>query len=292
MASDSELIFVTPDIEDPSFSIFRSFLDKLTDKYYAVKYMFDNGNGLAVARRMVVDYACSPYIVWVDGDQTVPPTFLQRHYEFMENNPDCGACNVMPLWVGSRPHQILEGLAWLYYTLKLAEETEIRRLGSIGGCYRVEAIRQAGNYDPRFRIAAEDGYITYRIWRCGWKLKIDAENYYYHIIRPKVREIMKEYRGWGYGAFLETSTNTGKKLDKRILKFMFSPVTGLKYGIIYRRFVKTNIYKMFRERATKDGVNLPMGLPLNIALFNIPYYTLKRYAWIIGYFNSLKRYSI
>ncbi|MEM2374211.1 MAG: glycosyltransferase [Thermoproteota archaeon] len=32
IASDSELIFVTPDIEDPSLSIFKSFLDKLTDK--------------------------------------------------------------------------------------------------------------------------------------------------------------------------------------------------------------------------------------------------------------------
>ncbi|MEM2374213.1 MAG: hypothetical protein QXI11_07205 [Thermoproteota archaeon] len=49
---------------------------------------------------------------------------------------------------------------------------------------------------------------------------------------------------------------------------------------------------MFRERATEDGINLPMELPLNIALLNIPYYTLKRYAWIIGYFNSLWRHSV
>ncbi|MEM2683854.1 MAG: glycosyltransferase family A protein, partial [Nitrososphaerota archaeon] len=75
IASDSELIFVTPDIEDPSYSIFKSFLDKLTDKYYAVKQIFDKGNGLAAARRIVVDYASSPYIVWVDGDQMAPPTF-------------------------------------------------------------------------------------------------------------------------------------------------------------------------------------------------------------------------
>lgn len=288
IAGESELIFVTTSTEDPSLPVFKQYLDKLTDKYFDVKQVFDHGKGLAAARRIAVEFSSSPYIAWVDGDHVVPPRFLERCYEFMENNPDCGACNNVPLWIGDKPHQVLEGMAWMYYTLAISG-TELRRVGSAGGCYRVEAIRQAGNYDPRFRIAAEDGYITYRIWKNGWKLKIDTENYYYHIIRPAIREVMKEYRGWGSGSFLETLVNTGKKLDRRILKFALSPATGFKYGMFYRKFVKTETYRKFREQALRDGVNLPENLSFSTALLNIPFYTLKRYAWITGYVATMVR---
>ncbi|MEM1949377.1 MAG: glycosyltransferase family A protein [Candidatus Caldarchaeum sp.] len=282
IAGDSEIFFVTPDLKDPSRGVFKENLDALTDKYAMVSQAFDKGQGLACARRIVVENAHSPYVAWVDGDHYIPPKFLERCYEFMENNPACGACNNIHLWIGSKPHQILEGMAWMYYTLKTAGH-ELRRVGSAGGCYRVEAVKQAGNYDPRFRIAAEDGYITYRMWKNGWKLMIDTENYYYHIIRGSIGEIIKEYRGWGSGSSLETLVNTGRRLDSRLLKFALSPIAGLKHGISYRRFVRSEIYRKFMDKASRDGVLLPDRIPLTTALMNVPFYTLKRYAWIAGY---------
>ncbi|MEM1953393.1 MAG: hypothetical protein QXG52_08065 [Candidatus Caldarchaeum sp.] len=206
----------------------------------------------------------------------------------MENNPDCGACNNIPLWIGRKPHQILEGIAWMYYTLAISR-TNLRRVGSAGGCYRVEAIKHAGGYDPKFRVAAEDGCITYRIWKSGWKLKIDTENYYYHIIRRRIRDIVKEYKGWGSGAALETYVNTGRRFDFRLLKFMVSPITGLKYGMIYRRFVKTTDYTRFKQCAFTDAVYLPERIKISTVLFNIPFYAVKRYTWVYGYVRATIR---
>lgn len=279
IANESEIVFITTKMSDPAYGIFREYLDRLTDRFYYVTIAFDHNNGLAFARQKAVDNSHSPYIVWIDGDHVVPPHFLERGVQFMDANQDVGACNTIPLWIGEKPHQVLEGITWAYYTLSIKHKN-LDRLGSAGGFYRVKAIQDAGGYDSSFKYAAEDGYITYRIFKKGWKLKIDHDNYYYHIIRPRWMDVGREYFNWGRGAALENRVNRDKLIDKRLLKFPFSPITGLKYGILYKRAlpILNTLYPLPEHSYGWRHVFL-----------NIPYYTWKRYMWLFGYVKGLKK---
>lgn len=277
-AGNAQLIFVTPSPDDVATRIIQESLPQLAQKYADVSIHYDGGGGLAAARQTAVERCQAPYIAWVDGDHYIPPKYLSRAAAYMDSNPEVGACNTIPLWMGSRCHQILEGLAWAYYTYSVMSRKNLRQVGSAGGIYRVKAIIDAGGYDRRFKHAAEDGYITYRMSAKGWKMAVDVDNYYYHMIRPRWRDVWKEYYNWGRGSCLENKVNRNKRFDMRLLRFALSPLAGLKHSLAFRGLVKE-----LRERYP---IQLD-GFSASLAAANVVFYAWKRYAWLLGYVREM-----
>ena len=82
-----EIIVVDDGSSDRTLSIIADIVSKADIK---VKLYSTNGDGLAVARQMVVDKSRGNFIVFVDGDMVLSNDFIQKQVDVMNKNPLVG----------------------------------------------------------------------------------------------------------------------------------------------------------------------------------------------------------
>ncbi|MEM2174658.1 MAG: glycosyltransferase [Candidatus Micrarchaeia archaeon] len=255
-----ELIIVDGISQDNTVNIVKRILATSSISW---KLLSDNGRGLAYARQLVVENANGKYIIWVDGDHILPPSFIKNHIIFMELNPTVGAAEGITKHKGKNLVSILEGYTWYLYSLKRVNKN-LESVGSAGTIYRVEAIREVGGYDINIKGAGEDGDISRRIRKKGWKLFMNKNAIYYHQTRTTWKSLWKEYYWWGYGAHYVYHKHQGSVNPLRFIPII-AFFSGIKHGI-----------QAFR--LTKDIRCIFMPI----------HYCWKRIAWIIGFLKAHK----
>jgi len=255
-----DLIVVDGGSRDKTLEIIREFLEASKNLEYQI--LSDEGRGLAYARQLVVDNTNSDFIQWVDGDHVIPRNFLKRQIKFITSSDKLGAVEAITRHIGNNWIAKLEGYTWLYYGLKRSKISELESVGSAGTIYRVKAIRDAGGYDINIKGAGEDGDLSRRIRKKGWKLAMNPHAYYFHITRDNLPDLLKEYYWYGYGAHYVSMKHKGEVSPLR-----FAPplpfISGLKNSI--------HIYRL-----THDPVSLLLPV----------HYSLKRMVWIYGYLKA------
>lgn len=88
--SDIEIIVVDDGSEDDSYKIVKHMQEEHPDK---ITLLSQENSGQAVARNRALDIACGEYIMFVDGDDYVEPTYIQTLLEKIENERlDCVVC--------------------------------------------------------------------------------------------------------------------------------------------------------------------------------------------------------
>jgi glycosyltransferase involved in cell wall biosynthesis len=255
-----ELIIVDGLSQDNTVNIIKKILEKTNVNW---KLLSDKGKGLAYARQLIVDNAHGKYIIWIDGDHIIPPNFAKKHVEFMEKNPMIGAAEGITKYEGKNLVSTLEGYIWYLYGLKRLNKN-LESVGSAGTIYRTKAIREVGGYDINIKGAGEDGDLSRRMKKKGWKLFMNKDAIYYHQTRATWKDLWKEYYWWGYGAHYVSHKHLGS-----INPWRFIPIiaffSGIKHGI--------QTFKL-----TKDIKCIFMPI----------HYCWKRIAWIIGFLKAHK----
>ena len=165
----------------------------------------DGGRGLAYARQMVLERAKGKYILWIDGDNLIPPHFIRRHVEFMEHNSNIGASGALVIASGNT---IVSRLQGYQFRLPSLFETRINTsnrqsgvaiLGMQGVVCRVVAMKSIGGFDTHITGAGEDVDLFIRMQFKGWKIGKTSNTWVYHHMRNNWKSLLKESIWMGYG---------------------------------------------------------------------------------------------
>lgn len=257
-----EIIFVDDGSEDKTLSIINSRVQSMGLKFRIFHHQW---KGLGYSRNLVVSSANGEYIIWVDGDMSLPQDFVRKQVKYMDGNPDVG--------IGKGRYGMrhitglvayLENLDALVKLLYDRQTTSSEPLGTGGCIYRVEAIREAGGFDENITGVGEDMDAEYRILASGWLLQVtNAE--FYERRRNTWKELWTEYFWHGSG---------GRKIlmkvsPRSMLLRIFPPTVFL--TVISR---SCSAYKLTHKK-------IVFVLPLQ--------WIFKRMAWFLGFTMSARK---
>lgn len=243
---------------DRTVDIVRSMLEACSMNWIL---LCDDGRGLAFARQLVVTSSTGKYVIWIDGDHVLSPDFISKHVDFMERNPDVGAAEGLMQYTAVNLPSRLEGYSWYVYGLRRFDR-DLDSLGSAGAIYRISVITSVGGYDIRIKGAGEDGDISHRIRIAGWKLRMNPEAKFKHVMRTSWGSLWSEYFWWGYGSHFVSHCHKGLVNPYRFLPPL-AFLAGIRLGI--------RAYLM-----TKD-----------LSCILMPFhYAWKRTAWTWGYLRA------
>lgn len=250
-----EVIFVDDGSEDNTLSIIKSYVPKMDMR---VKIFHHEWKGLGYSRNVVLNNASGDYIIWVDGDLILPPTYVTMMVKFMERNPAVAIAG------GSYGMLNQESLvAFLdnaeYVAYRLRSGTNLPGTG--GAIYRVRALRQIGGFDEEIRGSCEDIDVAYRLVSAGWSVVRDKALFY-----TRGKKTWKEY--WKHSIWHGYGAHYIKHKNKRIFFLSkMSPPIAFIGGILY----SITAYKILKRKR----------------VFLLPLYAIYRnIAWWIGFFKS------
>jgi glycosyltransferase involved in cell wall biosynthesis len=258
-----EVIFVDDGSVDETLSIVKGYAAQMDIK---VKIFHHEWRGLGFSRNVVVNNASGKYIVWVDGDMSLPEDHVSKQVEFMEKNPEIGIAKAR---YGVLPNEsligFLENCAFVAADHIYGAKPTSRTLGTGGSIYRLKAIRQAGGFDVSLSGVGEDMEAENRVRENGWLLYLASPAVFYEQRRKSWRFMWHENVWHGRGGYSVFHR------DKRLISlYKMIPLAGFLAGVWYA----TVAYRILRRK-------IVFVLPIH--------YALKRTAWCLGFFKSQLR---
>lgn len=185
-----EIIIIDNASTDSSVEIIKSFLKP-------VKYVLNSKNlGFAEGMNSGFKAATGKYIVTLNNDITVEPSWLNRPIEVFENNSRIGVvcCRQMqslkPDVIDGLYHQINSdlsitpvGAGELFNPLNPAHAREGFILSANGGSsiIRKQLIEQTGGFDETFFAYLEEVDLCFRAFLKGWKMYYCPSSVVYHL---------------------------------------------------------------------------------------------------------------
>lgn len=215
------------------------------------------GRGLGAARQIVIDNASGKYIVWIDGDMTIPENHIINQVTFLENERRTAIAKGTEKMSKTNVVSTVESYRALLQHLRWRDFS----LGTGGATFRASALREAGGFDPSIYGAGEDVDAVRRIQANGWGTSITPA-VYYHKLKTTWKELWRQYYWYGYGMHL-----VGHKHKGAVSAFPFAPSFSLALGCIHFLLI-------FRKTKEKTALLLPLQ------------YVFKRTAWLIGYLRG------
>ncbi len=252
-----QVIFVDDGSTDETLSILERYVPKLD---ISVKIFHHDWKGLGYSRNVVVNNAEAFYIIWVDCDMVLSPTFVREQVEFMDQNPSVGiGKGKYGLYSDTNLVGFLENIEFVTNDL-VSSESVSASLGTGGAIYRVESLKHVKGFDSNIKGAGEDTDVEYRISKAGWILSRTSA-VFYEIRRKTWKALWDEYFKYGYEGNYVANKNGVQALTS--LDKMF-PITAILYKIS-QSFIG---YKLTHKKAA----------------FLLPvHYVFKRIAWCLGF---------
>jgi glycosyltransferase involved in cell wall biosynthesis len=215
------------------------------------------GPGLGLARQIAVDNASGKYIVWIDGDMTVPENHIMDQVTFLENQSRTAIAKGKEI---ASIHNVVSKIESYRPLLQ-----EFRRrdfsIGTGGATFLVRVLRGVGNFDPLIRGAGEDVDVVRRIQAAGWSTAITPA-IFYHKLKTSWRGLWKQYFWYGYGMHFIRHKYKGV-----ISTIPYFPIFSLALGYVH-------CFIVFRKTREKTAFLLPLQ------------YIFKRTAWLMGYLRG------
>ena len=250
-----EIIFVDDGSEDKTLLIINSYVPKM-DMH--VKVFHHEWKGLGPSRNVVVNNASGDYIVWVDGDMTLPEDHVRKQVEFMEQNPKVGIAKarygMMP---GESVVAALENIPFIVYYSKNGSLNS-KLPGTGGSIYRVEAVRQVGGFSSHMKSVGEDQDAAYRVKVAGWLIH-RSPAVFYERCRQTWQDLWKQYFWHGYGLY-----DLYRKNRDIFSLYKMVPIAGFVAGALYT----LDAYRLTRRKS----------------VFLLPFhFAFKMMAWCLGF---------
>ena len=253
-----ERVFVDDGSVDDTLSIARKYASRID---IPMKIFSGKWQGLGKARNTVIESANGEYIVWLDSDELLEKSFVQKQVNVMNRNYRAGI--VTAHW-GILPTKnmvlTLELIPSVVEYSRQQWSNPFKLPGTGGATYRVKAARQVGGFDENIMQLGEDMEIANRVRKAGWSIVSGPAVFYEtHGNLSTWEALLRRY--------FKLGTQAGEHFrDSR------------RFFSIYRMnpfasFVAGVLYAISGYRITKRGIVL--ALPFH--------FTLKMMAWFHGF---------
>ena len=253
-----EVIVVDGNSKDKTVEIARNVISA---SGIVADFLSDKGEGLGVARQIVLDHAHAEYVIWVDGDVLCSRDFVKNIVAFMDQNPQVcvatgryvypeGACMTLPA--------SLQNLSKYVASIQFVSKKENRGLPPNDACiYRLRACKQVGGFDKRITGAGEDLDIIIRMMKKGWKISVDKSAMYCAFPREKWGSLWVERSWFGKGSYYVAHKHPDLHIQTPniLLSFIIGCREGLKaYKLtLEREALLFSLYYTFVAAATLHG---------------------------------------
>ena len=253
-----EIIFVDDGSEDATLAVIKDSVSRID---VHAKVFSAEWRGLSPTRNTVIDNATGKYIIWVDGDMTLPKDHVRKQVEFMERNPKVGIAkarlSMMPM---RRIVVALEALPHMVHDMQFGK-VKSKFPGTGGSIYRVEAIRQVGGFDDGLKGAGEDQDAAYRVGVAGWLLD-QSPAFFCEERSGTWKTLWDRYFWYGRGSYY-----LYRKNRKIFSIYRMNPIAGFMAGALY---VPAS-YKLIGR----------------MCVFMLPiHFTFKLTAWCLGFLKA------
>ena len=286
----------------------------ITGMYPDVTYIYNQKNlGFGKANNQAIPQARGTYTLLVNPDVLLSEDTLTTLYDYMEHEPDCGACGCKILkpdgsfapesrrsipTIGSALAKV-SGLSALFpqsrifskYHLGWLDEDSTESVPVISGSfmfYRTPVLKKLGGFDERFFMYGEDIDLCYRTTKAGYRIDYVPTTSVIHFKGQSSRQNSRRYI----------------KSFNEALYLFFEKHYSSKYSLFFRLVVYIGIYlrwgfsviKLIYSRAAPLFVDL-LILNISLALALLLRFTLHdwpsaevsypRFLWIHGLITLL-----
>jgi len=247
-----ELIIVDDGSRDRTLSIVKNVTSSFDFHVHIISHAW---KGIAYSRQIVVENASGEYLVWVDADYKLPPNFIRKHVDSIEEDPSLGGVSGNEILQGDTLVAFLESVASMPLS---SDNTNVVDVG--GAIYRLKAIKDIGGFDVDLKGAGEDIDLTERLKKSHWRLSKSSAKFY-HRHRKTWRALWHEYLWWGYGMHYVSHKHN-------------------------RRFTLTNLPPVAMIFSLKNAFKVYGKLPEK-KVFLLPIHSFFKYtAWCFGFVKS------
>lgn len=252
-----EVVFVDDGSIDNTLSIINDYAAKMDMR---VTVFHHEWMGLGPSRNVVLDNASGNYVIWVDGDMTLPNDHVRKQVEFIEQNPEVGIAKARyGILKTENVLGFLENIGYVAADCRYGGKSTSRTLGTGGSIYRIDAIREIGGFDTSIKGVGEDMDAETRMRKVGWLLFLGSPAVFYERRRNSFKSLWDEGFWHGYGGIALLRKN-----GKSFTLFKMTPLAGFLAGAWYAAIA----YKRIGRKL----------------VFLLPFYNaLKRVAWCLGF---------
>jgi glycosyltransferase involved in cell wall biosynthesis len=257
-----ELIIVNDGSKDRTISILKDYISNTNRR---AKLFSGSWKGLGAARNRVVTNSSGDYIIWVDGDITLPENHIREQVEYMEQNPKVGIAKAR---YGFTPKENL--VAFLENIIDIAKDaimedewqTDLKLPGTGGSIYRTKAIKEVGGFDENLKRVGEDQDAAFRIKEAGWLIHRTQATFYERRSLKTWKTLWNKYFWHGYDHY-----KLYRKNRSLFIFYKMNPLASFIAGLLY----SITAYKITKRTAV-------FLLPVQ--------YAFKMTAWSLGFMKS------
>jgi O-antigen biosynthesis protein len=153
--------------------------------------------GLSAARNTGLGEATGEIVAYIDDDAAPDPHWLLHLVKTFEET-GCGAAGGPNLPVpGDGAVADAVAIAPGNPTHVLISDREAEHVPGCNSAFRTEVLRQAGGFDPLFRVAGDDVDACWRVLDLGYRIGYSPGAMVWHHRRPSVRGYLRQQRGYG-----------------------------------------------------------------------------------------------
>ena len=250
--------------KDKTLDIIRSSLEKTNIEY---KILCDNGKGIAYARQLVIKNAKGEYVLWVDGDNVLIPSYLRETVTKIVCNKRIGVVYPQVKLLVTNRSNAIERLQYYYsrlYASSVKKGGAPIALAIQGTLCRIEAINDVGGFDITLP-SGEDIDLFIRMSKRGWSFV--RAGVVYHFPKHRWSEVVRQAIWWNRGRYIVSKKHNDVGLDPLWSK----PHTTVFLDAIKVLFLTLKGIKLFKDYAV-------MLLPL--------YFLIRRLGFLAGYVTS------
>ncbi|MCW4000964.1 MAG: glycosyltransferase [Candidatus Bathyarchaeota archaeon] len=259
-----QIVFVDDGSQDHTPQLIQEYVSALGSRVKAYKSPW---LGLGRARNKIVKEADGDFILFVDADEILTPSYLQAQVDVMEKNPQVGITAGMFKTIPGNLLLNLEVAPFIVNQKNFGKPTFLlkndKMVGTGGTTFRTVAVRQVNGFNEGIQGAGEDLDLVARIKQAGWLVEANsAEFYELHggLSRPK--DLWKKYYWYGIGC--QRSFN---QMRGAFFLPLMTPVIGSAIGLVYSHAAYRFLHK-------KEMFLLPL------------HYGFKHTAWMLGFMKA------
>lgn len=139
-----------------------------------IEILSDDGKGLGYARDKGWRSTTSDYVIMLDSDVVLNPSFVTSALTVMESDQELGAvaAKLKPVLQEKRWFAVFQvkNLAIHLHLIEPSYPQPAVALHTACTMFRREALEKVGGFDHFFRLAKEDSDISFRLRKAGYKL--------------------------------------------------------------------------------------------------------------------------
>jgi len=260
-----QIIFVDDGSQDRTPQLISQYTAMLNHR---AKAFVTSWQGLGHARNRIVDNADGEYILFVDADERLTPSYIKTQIAVMQKNPKVGVTAGVFKFVPGNSILNLEVAPYIVNQRSFGRPKSFiwktdKMVGTGGTTFRTAAVRQVHGFDESIKGAGEDIDLILRIKKAGWLLEPNsAEFYELHSGLSKPMDLWQKYFWYGYGCQKSFHKTRGAFSLPRM-----SLIAGFVTGLLYS-------FPAYRFLYQKQVFLLPL------------HYGFKHAAWTVGFMRG------